>query len=477
MEDVQETDSPRPSHDMTRPEGLPDQETPLLQELHPSSSSPLTPEDNNHHLQEDRGPTPAYTEINLADDVEAQHPQPVSEGLPNQNTMNRRSGTIRAFFSHLGGGATAASSSSRPPGSPVAPEGTSTSQIRHVRDNSNHTIMSVASSSSPDRLSPSASRTDFRRGHRASQSGSSMFGNLRKSVHRMGSSASLSPSQQNLTSPSLISLNSIGAPLSHTLTRTEIAYPRGGPTADQIKLISSRESLGRFGVPYGSDAVAFAAASRASLSLGAPPQFDSLMEISGREGATSRASGLGHARGGSGASSGSSSDHHGNGRAGDASNATAAVSAPPETTTFNPATIQPQTTATGLPNATAAAPPSAYRAVDEQPSDVPPVRRESVESSAYSFATARESIDPMNAATAHFDDVEIDIDHEPPTPTASPPPEIPGLRIPGDAGSTESFSGPPTPTRGTIPPVASGHILEPTDATITPAIAAAAARA
>jgi hypothetical protein len=99
-----------------------------------------------------------------------------------------------------------------------------------------------------------------------------------------------------------------------------------------------------------------------------------------------------------------------------------------------------------------------------------------VESSAYSFATARESIDPMNAATANFDDVEIDIDHEPPTPTASPPPEIPGLRIPGDTGSTESFSGPPTPTRGTIP-VASGHILEPTDATITPAIAAAAARA
>jgi hypothetical protein len=78
----------------------------------------------------------------------------------------------------------------------------------------------------------------------------------------------------NLNSPSLISLASISSPLTHTATRTEFTYPKAGPTPEQLKLISSRESFGRFGVPYGPDAVAFAAStSRHDLSI-PPPDFD-----------------------------------------------------------------------------------------------------------------------------------------------------------------------------------------------------------
>ncbi|KAJ2930648.1 hypothetical protein H1R20_g6448, partial [Candolleomyces eurysporus] len=79
-----------------------------------------------------------------------------------------------------------------------------------------------------------------------------------------------------LNSPSLISLNSISAPLTHTLTRTEIAYPKSGPTAEQIKIIASRESIARFGVPYGPDAVAFASTSLLDVSQ-PPPDFDSVI--------------------------------------------------------------------------------------------------------------------------------------------------------------------------------------------------------
>ena len=77
----------------------------------------------------------------------------------------------------------------------------------------------------------------------------------------------------HLTSPSLISLNSISAPLTHTLTRTEFTYPKSGPTPEQLKLISSRESFGRFGMPYGPDAIAFASSSRQDLGM-PPPGFD-----------------------------------------------------------------------------------------------------------------------------------------------------------------------------------------------------------
>ena len=72
------------------------------------------------------------------------------------------------------------------------------------------------------------------------------------------SRTSSSGSAALLTSPSMISLNSISAPLQHTLTRTEFRIPRGGLTPEQIKIISARDAAERFGRPYGPAAVAFA---------------------------------------------------------------------------------------------------------------------------------------------------------------------------------------------------------------------------
>ncbi|KAL5498041.1 hypothetical protein ACEPAH_2972 [Sanghuangporus vaninii] len=122
-------------------------------------------------------------------------------------------------------------------------------------------------------------------------------------------------SNPNLTSPSTLSLGqsilagqtSISAPLPHTLMRTEIRYPVGGPTPDQVKLLSSREGLGKFGVPYGESAVEFARSSRLGLSLDMsneedqpPPMFESPTDERA-EGTTSSAS-RGHRASGSGSS-------------------------------------------------------------------------------------------------------------------------------------------------------------------------------
>jgi len=117
--------------------------------------------------------------------------------------------------------------------------------------------------------------------HRSSQSGgSSSTINLpllravsrQRSNNTLNSGMGASSSRLNLTSPSMLSINSISAPLSHTLMRTEIRYPPGGPTAEQFKLISSREGLEKFGVPYGKDAIDHAEASRLDLPLEPPPR-------------------------------------------------------------------------------------------------------------------------------------------------------------------------------------------------------------
>ena len=84
---------------------------------------------------------------------------------------------------------------------------------------------------------------------------------------------------------STISLDSISAPLTHTVTRAEFHAPKGGLlTPEQIKLITSREGLERFGVPYGADAVAAFSLSREKLAeMGPPPEFESVAEASGSE--------------------------------------------------------------------------------------------------------------------------------------------------------------------------------------------------
>ncbi|KAK0484533.1 hypothetical protein IW261DRAFT_843311 [Armillaria novae-zelandiae] len=116
------------------------------------------------------------------------------------------------------------------------------------------------------------------RGHRPSQSSTGSLLSMHNPLVRKKSTATLN--SQHLTSPSMISLNSISSPLSHTLVRTEFTYPKSGPTPEQLKLISSRESVARFGVPYGDEAVRWASSSRLALSSPTPeddvppPEFD-----------------------------------------------------------------------------------------------------------------------------------------------------------------------------------------------------------
>ncbi|KAF8532030.1 hypothetical protein JB92DRAFT_3104430 [Gautieria morchelliformis] len=86
-------------------------------------------------------------------------------------------------------------------------------------------------------------------------------------------------STTNFSTTSLASTLQISPPLPHTLTRTAFVYPRGVPTAEQMRFIASAESVARFqlAVPYGQAAEA-AAAAVASAGAGAeeedPPPFD-----------------------------------------------------------------------------------------------------------------------------------------------------------------------------------------------------------
>lgn len=129
----------------------------------------------------------------------------------------------------------------------------------HQRNDSENSVNSFADSR-PQSASGSS--------HRPSPSSSSFFRTLsrQRSIRTINSN--------HLTSPSVISINSISSPLTHTALRTEFTYPRTGPTPEQFRLISSPDALARFGVPYGADAIAFvASASRQDLEP-PPPDFD-----------------------------------------------------------------------------------------------------------------------------------------------------------------------------------------------------------
>jgi hypothetical protein len=114
-------------------------------------------------------------------------------------------------------------------------------------------------------------------GHRATASNSgsvlsessSAFGRVLSRSH----SRSMTNIAAGLNSPSVISITSISAPLTHTAIRTDFVYPRSGPTPEQLKLISSVESVSKFGVPYGPDAVAYTSQSLVNLH-GPPPEFE-----------------------------------------------------------------------------------------------------------------------------------------------------------------------------------------------------------
>ncbi|KAA1474357.1 hypothetical protein DENSPDRAFT_931594 [Dentipellis sp. KUC8613] len=139
-------------------------------------------------------------------------------------------------------------------------------------------------------------------GHRPSFSGSASAFSLSstpfRTVSRTRTRSNSNFQAGHLNSPSTISINSISSPLTHTLTRTDFVYPKSGPTPEQLKLISSREAVGKYGVPYGPDAVAYVA-STSRLDLHGPsPEYDVLTEhrpsIDGLPAVGS--SGLGHIR-------------------------------------------------------------------------------------------------------------------------------------------------------------------------------------
>ncbi|KAJ7704341.1 hypothetical protein B0H17DRAFT_1039319 [Mycena rosella] len=214
------------------------------------SPMPHTPTDSPLLGPDPRGDAPAYFEVVEPD---AEHYPPgisIASPGPEDPTPQRRSG----FFSMF-----------RPAPPPIpAPSASPTNDSSPLSLTHTRTLSTTAPS-----LAPSALPTR----HRASTSTSTLF-----SLSRKKSSASLSAN--NLTSPSLISLASISHPLPHTLFKTEFtALPKNGLTPEQLSLISGTKEggLGRFGVPWGDAAVAYAhaSASTSRVALGedgeAPP--------------------------------------------------------------------------------------------------------------------------------------------------------------------------------------------------------------
>lgn len=204
------------------------------------SHSELLPLHTTQTYEDPRGEAPPYFEVVGHDTPHTLPNQPPSpETSIDDAALDRRS-RFSFLFNPFGG------SSRRPPVSvynrAVTPD--------HAR---NVSSLSVAS-------------TNSEHGRNRSGSNSTLLKALRLHDHSMP-----------MTSPSTISLNSISAPLTHTVIRSEFRVPKGGITPEQIKLITSRNALERFGVPYGPDAVAFSA-SRSNMAP--PPDFDATVSSS-----------------------------------------------------------------------------------------------------------------------------------------------------------------------------------------------------
>lgn len=205
-----------------------------------------------------RGDAPAYETIDL--DV-------TEEPLPTHRRQNSQSGRISGFFSrfmpHRGNNGDIHEPTTFSPPQDVR---NSVFFPSHSREPS---AQSGARGTTSTDLHGSPGGSRLSRTHRDrinNSSTGSVFTVLSRTLSR-------NPDDGALTSPSLISLNSISPPLTHTATRTEFTYPRTGPTSEQVKFLASKETFGRFGLPYGPDAVAFAASSsRQDL----PPDFDSI---------------------------------------------------------------------------------------------------------------------------------------------------------------------------------------------------------
>lgn len=199
-----------------------------------------------HENQDPRGEAPAYFEV-VDQEQESNpglstiHPSSnLSQTLP--ESQPRRSG-FRTFLNRM-------------------------SMMSHVPEHrrAESDQSSISNGHRSNRSTPSRTSN-----HRPSQSSSTP--SIFRTISRQRSNQTLN-SSVHLNSPSLISLNSISSPLSHTLIRTEFTYPKSGPTPEQLKVISSRENFSRFGMPYGPDAIAFAASSSRQDLEPPPPDFE-----------------------------------------------------------------------------------------------------------------------------------------------------------------------------------------------------------
>lgn len=201
------------------------------------SHSELLPLHTTQTSEDPRGEAPPYFEV-VGQDTTRYEP-PASETSINDAAPDRRS-RFSFLFNPFGG-------SSRHPPISIYNRASTPDHTRNVSS------LSVASTNS---------------GHGRNHSGShsTLLKTLRSHDH-----------STHMTSPSTISLNSISAPLTHTVIRSEFRAPKGGITPEQIKLITSRNALERFGVPYGPDAVAFSA-SRSNMAP--PPDFDATVSSS-----------------------------------------------------------------------------------------------------------------------------------------------------------------------------------------------------
>jgi hypothetical protein len=245
-----------------------------------SSTSMSESDDTDHRATPDpRGEAPPYAEVSsLHQQQQAHHsivtPAQTVRALAIQSQSNpatpvgstamrerRRSG-LRVLLDVF--------SNSRPTSRAPAPN--PAVRAAGASSSSGHTRNPTSQSTAASTLHHSERSQSPRAFHRPSHSGGS---NLSISGFRPPSSQRSNNNVygHRVNSPSQISLQSISAPLTHTVVRTDFTYPKSGPTPEQLKFISSLESLGKFGVPYGPDAIAYAESTSRRV-LDPPPDFD-----------------------------------------------------------------------------------------------------------------------------------------------------------------------------------------------------------
>ncbi|KAG8960408.1 hypothetical protein FRC03_006567 [Tulasnella sp. 419] len=206
----------------------------------PSEDSHRTDRSSMQLLMDDRGEAPPYFEVvdgdsQAANNTRTQAQQQSTDDIElAQNTEANagpsRMSTLRRFLNSW------------------------TSPTQQANPRTHAQQPSTSSATSPPRTArhrPSFSASSFLSTNQSNPSIPSLF---------------LSRTRSNSNAPQMSSstLSIISPPITHTAIRTQFAYPAGGPTPEQMKFVSSTQSLLRFGIP-----------------LDAPPSFDEITRHAG----------------------------------------------------------------------------------------------------------------------------------------------------------------------------------------------------